>query len=336
MSAQKKIENDCWLHFLGPENVSKFIDSGGSDSIAAFPHLFCNSTWAWIAQTAIELRKLGLAVSVGSDYRVGALNLGLAADIRRLPLRSDVFKVSIDADQLRPRWVNLSLVQNKKQAGRSAFWVPHWPQPGLVRRDPERSGFRTVGFFGLARNLCRSREWWQQICMEHGFEFRMKERSEWHDYSDIDVAVALRDFSCREHNEKPPTKMFNAWLAGVAFIGGCDSAYTQVGRPGKNFLRCRTDDDLVRSLEHLRARPDRAEDLVCQGLEAVSQVGSRDATAQHWVRLIDEVVAPRFLEWRKSSHRMRKASVAAGYFSDWTIRQRNQAWRLTKRVTLRR
>lgn len=324
------------VHFLGPREISEFLDSPASASIDAQPYLFRNSSWAWIAQTAVELRQRGVDVSAGSDYRAGMVNFGLAADIRRLPPRPDVFKVSIDADQLRPRWANLALVQNQKQAGRWAFWVPHWPQPGLVPRDPQRTGFRTVGFFGLARNLCRSPEWWQQLCMAHGLEFRLKDSSEWHDYSDIDVAVALRDFSCRRHHDKPPTKMFNAWLAGVVFVGGCDSAYTQVGVEGRNFLRCRTEGDLVQSLRDVGNDPDWAQGLVRNGAEAATRVGSREATVQRWLMLIEDEVLPRFRRWQQAPEFTRQGAAGAGRLGDWTVRQRNAAWRLTKRIMRRR
>ncbi|WP_231364130.1 hypothetical protein [Thioalkalivibrio sp. ALMg11] len=324
------------LHFLAPSPIRDFIDSSATVSLDDYPGLFHTSSWAWIGQTAFELRKYGLDVSTGEDYRPGAINFGLAADIRRRPVCSEIFKVSLDADQLRPRWANLSFVQNQRQTSRCAFWVPHWPQPGLVRRDSSRAEFRTVGFFGLERNLCRDPEWWRHICAAYGMEFRLKTAAEWNDYHDIDVAVGVRDFSCKKHDEKPPTKMFNAWLAGAVFIGGCDSAYSQVGKDGRDFLRCATEQDLSRYLGRLQRDPEWGRDVVRTAAESVSRTGSRASTVERWVELIEREVGPRFEAWQRASELVRRLSSDSGRFQDWTIRVRNSSWRLLKTRVRRR
>ena len=318
------------LHFLAPAAVREFIDSFAGVPLDDCPGLFHTSSWAWIGQTAVELRNSGLDVSTGEDFHPGAINFGLAADIRRRPVSPEIFKVSLDADQLRPRWANLSIVQNQRQTSRRAFWVPHWPQPGLVRRDASRTDFRTVGFFGLERNLCRDREWWERICALYGMKFRLKAAPEWTDYHDIDVAVGVRDFSCNKHDEKPPTKMFNAWLAGAVFLGGCDSAYTQVGTDRRDFLRCANEQDLMRYLGRLQKQPEWGSNIVRTAAGSVSRTGSRTSTVKRWIELIEREVGPRFEAWQGGSDITRRFSSGSGRFQDWTIRVRNSAWRAAK------
>ena len=161
-------------------------------------------------------------------------------------------------------------------------------------------------------------------------EFRLKAAPEWTDYHDIDVAVGVRDFSCKKHDEKPPTKMFNAWLAGAVFLGGCDSAYTQVGTDRRDFLRCANEQDLMRYLGRLQKQPEWGSNIVRTAAGSVSRTGSRTSTVKRWIELIEREVGPRFEAWQGGSDITRRFSSGSGRFQDWTIRVRNSAWRAAK------
>ena len=50
--------------------------------------------------------------------------------------------------------------------------------------------------------------------------------------------VAIRGFGRSSYVHKPATKLYNAWLAGVPFIGGMDSP-TADGEPGRDFSKRR-------------------------------------------------------------------------------------------------
>lgn len=277
-------------HFIAnPEIVDFFRDTAGHEAGACIDsehQRFTNSAWAWIAQTAVLLRDAGLPVSMGPELRPDAVNLGLAADLRRLPRTADCFRVSIDADQLRARWSNAFIVQNKAQAGRRAYWVPHWPQPGLLKRDPDRRGFKNVVFFGLARNLEHEEAWWREVCGQFGMQFSVRQPAQWHDYRDVDIAVGIRQFGRKKFSNKPPTKLFNAWLAGCVFIGGADSAYRQVGVAGRDHLLASDETGLRQHLERLAGDPELACKLIAEGKERVAQVGCRTTTTIRWVELL--------------------------------------------------
>ena len=121
------------IHFVSAPETSLFFENYDSSAIDRLPKRFKNSNWAWIAQTALILRDAGLNVSVGVELKRDTINLALADRIRAMPRAPDAFVVSIDADQLRPKWLNLFICQNKLQVtGPRSIWIPHWPSRGGI------------------------------------------------------------------------------------------------------------------------------------------------------------------------------------------------------------
>jgi hypothetical protein len=125
-----------------------------------------------------------------------------------------------------------------------------------------------------------------EICRELNVEFVHKNKHNWNDFSDVDVVLGLRDFGKGRYEGKPPTKLINAWLAGVPFIGGLDSSYVQVGAPGYNYIQVESPNELRAAIEKLKTYPDLYENLVRRGTEA-SQAYVPDKVADHWIDLID-------------------------------------------------
>ncbi|ABI55478.1 hypothetical protein ACN2MM_01085 [Alkalilimnicola ehrlichii MLHE-1] len=321
-------------HFIAnPEIVDFFRDTAGHEAGACIDsehQRFTNSAWAWIAQTAVLLRDAGLPVSMGPELRPDAVNLGLAADLRRLPRTADCFRVSIDADQLRARWSNAFIVQNKAQAGRRAYWVPHWPQPGLLKRDPDRQGFKNVVFFGLARNLEHEEAWWREVCGQFGMQFSVRPPAQWHDYRDVDVAIGVRRFGRKKFNNKPPTKLFNAWIAGCVFIGGADSAYYQVGSAGKDYLIAANERAFTYHLKALSQSPQLGDQMILEGGRKVNRLGLRERTCHHWMELLTREIGPEFERWSETSEPFRHLQLRAGLVMDGGVRFRNRCWRRAK------
>ena len=319
------------LHFVTDTQIVRFVEQHTAEDIDRQHQLFTNSSWAWIVQTALLIRSAGFAVSLSNDFEPRAINLALADQLRRMPRRSDIFVVSIDADQLRPRWVNLSIVQNQRQTGRSAYWIPHWPQPGLIPRSPERQTFSHVGFFGLTRHLYRNENWWHKMCGEYGMQFSVRPPKQWHDYSDVDIAIGIRNMSRKRFHEKPPTKLFNAWLAGVVFIGGIDSAYSQVGVTGQDYLVAEDEKTLIDQLGRLQRDAALGSSLILAGQQKTRTVGSRASTLQAWIELMEQHIIPKFEQWHTQSSIRKHLAFSLGICGDAAIRGRNELWRRFKR-----
>ncbi len=326
------------IQFIADPEIERFFDdvfrrrTEVELEIDRHYHRFVNSRWAWVAQTALLLREAGYMVSMGEGLREDCVNIGLAADIRRLPRSSQYFRVSIDADQLRARWANFFLVQNQSQEGYRSIWVPHWPQPGLLSRDPRRDGFRNVVFFGLPRNLARGADWWTRVCRRHGMNFDVRPPERWNDYRDVDVAIGVRQFGFKRFSNKPPTKLFNAWLARSVFIAGADSAYPQVGEPGREFLVGADEKSIDQYLDRLSKESGFGEDIIRNGSERVKVVGSRAAAVERWSSVLDNQVERAFREWSAMGRISRGCQVYFGLLVDRSVRGRNSVWRAVKKV----
>ena len=159
-------------------------------------------------------------------------------------------------------------------------------------------------------------------------KFIVRGPNNWNDYSDIDVVVAVRDFRpTKKYENKPPSKLFNAWLANSVFIGGGDSAYRQVGAPGEDYLVAQKEEDLKRHLVRLREDPKYGVALIERGWERVKGVGSRESTSRRWQDVLNTEIRGAYEDWRRQPKIIRRWKYIGGLWGDYVIRQRNAAWR---------
>lgn len=93
----------------------------------------------------------------------------------------------------------------------------------------------------------------------------MPDNGSWHDLRSFDLLIAIRSFDRRRYTGKPPSKLVNAWLAGVPFIGGADAAYGQVGTLGEDYLRATSPDEVIAAVRRLRDEPGLRDRLIRAG-----------------------------------------------------------------------
>lgn len=209
-------------------------------------------------------------------------------------LPSEIFLVDIVVhdEPLFPR-AHFYLTQNRAYAQQisNALFAPHWPQPNLQPRDRLRGNrFETICFLGKLSNCAQelqSEEWFQTLRQELGLFFELREPHQWHDYRHVDAVVAIRNFQGSKYFDKPATKLYNAWLAGVPFIGGVDSAFAAEGIAGKNYLVAPSLQATLDHLKHLKEDPSFRTNLVQEGLQA-SQHVTKEATLRYWKYLVEE------------------------------------------------
>ncbi|WP_198516996.1 hypothetical protein, partial [Sinorhizobium meliloti] len=105
---------------------------------------------------------------------------------------SDYFYITCRNDAHYPEFGHFIFHQNLLATGKTnEIYCPQWPQPGLIKRNPDRgSTISTLAFFGQPkRNL--SQEFQTDSFIEElkkrNIEFIIKGKSahsvEWHDYS---------------------------------------------------------------------------------------------------------------------------------------------------------
>lgn len=269
------------------------------------PQLQYTVLYNWIYQTWHFLTQAGIHCQLSKEPLtegiIVTLGKSLPPSFKEKVLSKKLFLVDVVADNEPYEDAPLHLIQNKKHAILNHnskildqfLYVPHWPQPYLIPRSADRRNhFENICFFGHTKNLAselQSALWQQRLQQELGLTFKVKEVQEWHDYSNVDCIVAIRDFSKGAHFNKPGTKLYNAWLAGIPFIGGSDTAYAAEGHPGKNYLIATSLEEVFEHLRHLKEDEAFRRSLIEEGKKSAVNF-TQQATLEYWKKLVLETI----------------------------------------------
>ncbi|GEO03935.1 hypothetical protein AAE02nite_15990 [Adhaeribacter aerolatus] len=253
----------------------------------------------WCLQTYHILSKhSSLAVQCSNKMLPGFINIIHSDQLLQQKGQASKFIVCVRADYPGRRWAHYHLVQNKNQLGPNTSFIPHWVQPGLIKRDANRTAVSRVAYAGEAfnGNLAGTVDTWKQLLAPHNIQFVTLSGGSWHDLSSIDILLGIRSFDEQPHNTKPPTKLFGAWHANIPFIGGHDSAFKQVGVPGEDYLLVTTPDEAIAAI--LKLRDDQAlyNKLVQNGRRKAT-LYTEETIAQAWVDVLTGPVLQRYRAW---------------------------------------
>lgn len=227
---------------------------------------------------------MGLVHELPDCGVVVALSGTLPPDLRPTPGR---FLIDVVADGLPHPAAQRHLVQNRAHAQRLPWsdFIPHWPQPRLVPRVETRGDrFENLRFYGDRPNLdprLADRAFAEKVRESFGLVMECVPAERWHDYSDTDCVLGVRQLSRKPFLSKPATKLTNAWLAGVPFLGGADSAFRSEGRPGTNYLACQSEEEVLHALERLKTEPNLRRRIVAEGRRA-SEPFRCEVLAKSW------------------------------------------------------
>jgi hypothetical protein len=294
-----------------------FFLSGGED-LAALGRLDPDRDWrefqrgerAWVLQTYLFLRQAGFPAELADAPPEEGLVVFHAKEARalaRLRPAPGVALVGVRADNREPLIADFEVLQNGRFAdGRRRFAVPHWPQPGLLPRDPARgTRVERVAYKGYAQNLhpgLQSPEWtvflagrglaWVADAVPFAGRATDRDALDWPDFRDVDLLVALRPPDRRLWTAKPATKLVNAWLAGVPAILGPEVAYRELRRSPLDYLEAATVAEAREAVLRLSADPDLYRTMVENGRARAAEL-SREAVAGRWIRLLTEEIPAR-------------------------------------------
>ncbi|MFO0678368.1 MAG: glycosyltransferase [Polyangiaceae bacterium] len=199
----------------------------------------------WIFPFFHLLREHGYPVALANDFVEGVVNVApvtlfdhlgpepLAAIKRRS-------KLVMACAELSPRVYDAEDVYFVKQ-NPTTVKSPRDMHFHLFERDlvprradrPER--LATLGYFGCLSNLHEEfqKEEFTNFLRRLDVAFRVvgpDEASAWSDYADVDVVLAIRPGWSLSHDDKPASKLVNAWRAGVPFLAARESAYVDLAR----------------------------------------------------------------------------------------------------------
>ncbi len=247
----------------------------------------------WIFQTWAFLQRSGFAADLVHEFPSEGIAISLAGCLPtdfRAP--RELLVADVVADGLPHSGAHVHIVQNARHARRlpGAVFMPLWPQPNLLPRNPACGDtFERVAFFGDEGNLApelRDPRWQEKLRRNTGAALEIRDATRWHDYRDVDAIIAIRDFCGARHLHKPATKLYNAWLAGVPFVGGTDSAYVEDGNPGTDYLVARSPDEALAALESIRDDSSLRSRLVAEGART-AQNFSVEAITARWRGLLE-------------------------------------------------
>ncbi|MEY3479243.1 MAG: hypothetical protein RIQ71_18 [Verrucomicrobiota bacterium] len=262
------------------------LEEGGKLAAA---HSWIYRTWMALAETGCRSE---LVHQMPREGCVLALSGTIPASLRA---HAGMFLVGVVADGLPHPTAHMHILQNPTHARRlpRGYFMPHWPQPGLIPREASRGmTLERIAFFGTKENLAaqlQDHPWRGKLQRETGVTLEIRGADRWHDYSDVDAVVAVRDFRGGRQLHKPATKLYNAWLAGVPFIGGVDSAYAAEGQSGIDYLLARSPDEVIAHLARLKRDESLRRELVENGKRKSLGRGQEAITAL-WRSLVQETI----------------------------------------------
>jgi hypothetical protein len=292
---------------------------------------FADGRYNWTIQTFLYLRAAGADVKLVRSLP----RRGIVCSHRDfLPLTllpsPDLFLVCIKPDRREHTWAHFYIVQNPKDRifskdryGWRAAALPHWPQGSLIPRRTDRGEqCENVAYFGRRLNLApelKTPEWSAEL-RALGFNWMLVPSQQWHDYSDIDITVAVRSFDDRpladpllDPNSKPPSKLINSWLAGTPAVVGPESSFRNIRQNPLDYLEATSGDALKAALIELRANRPLYRDMVAHGAERAREF-SVDMCISRWCAVLNDV-EQRYERWMRrgvlTRQRVNVVNVAA-------------------------
>lgn len=260
--------------------------------------------------------------------------------------------VCLQADRARHPYAQIHIVQNAKGLVKDLmllgdrlllpglnYYMPLWPQPGLIPRDYTREDrFENIAFFGLADNLLPELQAasWQERVKALGLNWVVMDNFErWNNYSEVDAILAVRSFTQKDFTWKPATKLYNAWHAGVPAILGCESAYQAERKSQLDYVEVSSLDDIIAALERLRDDKELYRAIVENGKLRAKETNIVNLT-QRWKNLIANEIVPAYEIWR-SSPLYRQSFLKKRWLAIETreLRKSMQKWRSSMGIRTR-
>ena len=274
------------------------------DDIARTPRRFVGGRNSWIAQTYLRLRSAiearGWRASAGPDFIPGTISIAHRDDMNRFASPGHAsYLVVVRADRAPVAACDIAIAQNAVRLAGHERFVPLWPQPGLVPRDPSRGArIEHIAYHG---RIGSAPAWFgdgafRRSFARRGLRFEVREDG-WERYADVDIALAVRETLPGIVATKPATKLYNGWLSRVAVLASPDPAYREVRRAPLDFLEVNGPTELIAAVDLLRANPRLYAAMLANGAER-SREFSVESTRQRWLALLGDEVVPAFERMR--------------------------------------
>lgn len=282
----------------------------------------------WIIQTYLRLKEIEfpcqLVDTMPDEGIVVAYRYSLSIDLKP---PANLLWVGIKGDQNPHPYAQVHVVQNATEVKAPAiqiqslsedryllpgkrFYMPHWPQPGVIPRNPSRGDrFENLAYFGISYNLApelRQPAWEEQLRGLGLVWRREKERDRWHDYTEVDAIIAVRSFDGgTDYPWKPASKLYNAWNAGVPILLGVESAFRGERKSELDYIEVKNPSEAIAALKLLRDDRDLRRAMVENSKVRAEEIKPQNL-AMRWRNFLIEVCVPAYHKWREASSWDRK------------------------------
>lgn len=263
----------------------------------------------WTLQTYLYLNDHGFScelVSTMPDQGIVVSHRDFLDD--SLKPGPELLIVCLRADVDRHPYAQLHVVQNPHQAIAKSvitLWeshfIPHWPQPSIIPRDPGRGEiFENVMFLGNAVNLVpefQDPAWYEELD-NLGLKFQTKlSHAQWHDYSCTDIVLAIREFGFKNNwHGKPASKLYSAWHAGVPAILGYESAFRAERKSDLDYLEATSLSEVIAALKRLREDKELRSNMLKNGQIRAEETNPENMV-KCWKDFLKNIVIPAYKSW---------------------------------------
>jgi hypothetical protein len=258
----------------------------------------------WIVQTWNRLCRAGYQPTMSDRAPDAGIIVYHKEDqrllLKRLTRGAKPVLVGVRADFRPCEYADFEVLQNGYYADeRRAFFIPHWPQPGLLRRDPQRGDrIERIAYKGYVGNLAaefRSSRW-QNFLREQGMVFEDDAvlddgfdhpiRTRFHDFRDVDLVLAVRPGETRT---KPASKLVNAWQAGIPALLSPDYPFEELRQSPLDYLAVRNLAEAEAAVRRLKGEAGLYRAMIEQGARRGAQFSVASIT-QRWATLLYQTI----------------------------------------------
>jgi hypothetical protein len=282
------------------------------------PERIITNEECWIIMTYLNLKKRNLNVYLSNKFTEGNICVASSLDFGIKQKTFSSFVVGCRSDGPKPTLCNIAIVQNQANIkSDNDIFIPHWPQPGLIKRSSARQNrIQNIVFKGDEINLYeafRSPEFFHEL-ENLGVQLQINglrtgKALQWHDYSEADLVLAVRDLTERDALVKPASKLINAWTAGVPALLGPEPAFQNLRKSHLDYIEVKTPQEAITAIRRLIDDPDLYAKMVSNGQQRALEF-STDKIAQRWHEVLSTQAALSYSRWCKQSFISRISNFA--------------------------
>ncbi|MBD1899645.1 DUF4806 domain-containing protein [Trichocoleus sp. DQ-A3] len=315
----------------------------------------CKSTgsYNWILQTYLRLKADGFPCELVGEMPIEGIVVAWTTTVpNNLQPGPKLLLIVVCGDKSKHRYAQLHVVQNLEEMLKpyrllgdryllpgKKYYIPHWPQPGLIPRDPARGArFENIAYLGREENVVaelKQPSWHQQL-NALGLRFQLVGTPVgWNDYSGVDAILAVRSFGRQnDFHWKPASKLYNSWYAGVPAILGCESAYQAERRNELDYIEVTSLDEVIQALKRLRDDKKLRQAMVENGRLRADEL-QPEKLVECWRTFLTDVAIPAYQRWCTSSNLTRKIFLTRRELAVQTTEMRKSLQQMRNSAGLR-